>query len=286
MTIELVSKTRCFGGLQKVYKHESSELNCTMKFSLYEPEQRADTERFHVLFYLSGLTCTEENFIQKSGFQKYANEQRLMVVGPDTSPRGCNIPGDRDAYDFGEGAGFYVDATKEPWSKHYRMYSYVTKELPTLIRQNFPFISGKFGIFGHSMGGHGAISIGLRNPNLFKSISAFAPICNPSNSPWGRDKTFKFYLGEDIQDEWGKYDSKELVLSYAGPPRKILVDQGTEDDFLSSHLMPETLKDAATANSNVDVELRMQEGYNHSYFFIATFIEDHLKHHAHILNAA
>jgi len=280
--LELVSKNKCFNGYQKVYRHFSKELNCSMKFSLYEPTT-AD-KKFHVLFYLSGLTCSEENFIFKSGFQKYASEYELMVVGPDTSPRGLNLPGEKDSWEVGEGAGFYVDALLEPWSKHYRMYSYVTNELPKLIEEHFP-TSGNFGICGHSMGGHGAIVCGLRNPTLFKSISAFAPICNPTVSKWGRDTAFPVYFGEANKNEWPKYDSCEVIKAYNGPVREILVDQGSEDDFLDTHLMPTNLKTAADANTgHVKLNLRMQNGFNHSYYFIATFVPDHIKHHAQILN--
>jgi S-formylglutathione hydrolase len=283
--LELVSKAKCFNGYQKVYRHFSKELDCSMKFALYEPETPSEAnKKFHVLFYLSGLTCNEENFIHKSGFQKYASEHQLMVVGPDTSPRGLNLPGEKDSWEIGEGAGFYVDALLEPWANYYRMYSYVTSELPKLIQEHFP-TTGNFGIFGHSMGGHGAMVCGLRNPTLFKSISAFAPICNPSVSKWGRDTAFRVYFGEANKNEWAKYDSCELVKSYNGPVKEILVDQGTEDDFLDSHLMPINLKLAAESNSdNIKLNLRMQNGFNHSYYFIASFVADHIKHHAQILN--
>ncbi|CAL8072962.1 unnamed protein product [Orchesella dallaii] len=283
-SLELVSSIKCFNGFQKVYKHVSKELNCSMNFSLYEPVAANPNDKFHVLFYLSGLTCTEQNFIQKSSFQRFAGEQKLIVVGPDTSPRGCNLPGESDRWDFGASAGCYLDALVEPWSKHYRMYSYVTKELPALIKENFP-TTGKFGIFGHSMGGHGAMVCGLRNPELFLSISAFAPICNPTQTEWGKDVALKNYLGEENKDKWNIYDSTELMKTYDGPERNILVDQGDDDEFLKTHLLPENLKAAAEANPKIQVNLRMQPGYNHSYFFISTFISDHIEHHAKILNA-
>jgi len=283
--LELVSSAKCFNGVQKVFKHLSSKLNCSMNFSLFEPHVTSPEDKFSVLFYLSGLTCSEQNFIQKSGFQKYASEHRLIVVGPDTSPRGCNIPGDKDNWDFGEGAGAYVDAVKEPWSKHYRMYSYVTKELPTLIKEHFP-TTGKFGIFGHSMGGHGALVCGLRNPDLFQSISAFSPITNPSITEWGKDKVFKNYLGNENKDLWADYDSCEVIKHYKGPAKDILVDQGDSDEFLLKILHPENLINAAAHNpDHVKLTLRMQPGYGHSYFFVQSFIPDHMAHHAKILNA-
>jgi len=284
MALEVVSKVKCFGGFQKVYKHFSEELKCPMKFSLYEPEGAASGEKFNVLFYLSGLTCTEENFIMKSGFQQYANEHKFIVVGPDTSPRGLDLPGDKDMWNFGEGAGAYLDALKEPWANNYRMYSYVAKELPKLIQDTFP-TTGKIGIFGHSMGGHGAICIGLRNPDLFQSISAFAPITNPINTSWGSDIAFKNYLGEENRDKWSLYDSCQLTTKKSRPPREILVDQGLDDEFLDSLLKPYNLKDAVARNSDkLKLNLRLHDGYNHSYYFVASFIKDHFLHHAQILN--
>jgi len=289
MALELVSSAKCYNGFQKVFKHLSSELHCSMNFSVYEPfaaTSEGGGERLPVLFYLSGLTCSEQNFIQKSGFQKYASEHKLIVVGPDTSPRGCDIPGDKEMWDFGEGAGAYVDAVKEPWSKHYRMYSYVTIELPKIINDNFS-TSGKFGICGHSMGGHGAIVCGLRRPDLFQSISAFAPIVNPIITIWARDKVFKNYLGDENEDKlWPLYDSCEIMKSYTGPARDILVDQGDSDEFLQQILHPENLIAAAAQSPHhVKLTLRMQPGYNHSYFFVQSFIPDHIAHHAKILNA-
>jgi S-formylglutathione hydrolase len=284
MSLEVVSKVKCFHGFQFVYRHLSKELNCPMKFSLFVPIiDPSSHEKFHTLFYLSGLTCTEENFIQKSGFQKYASEHKLMVVGPDTSPRGIDIPGQSDSWEFGQSAGWYLDATEEPWKSNYRMYSYVTKELPELVQSSFP-TTGTFGIFGHSMGGHGAIVCGLRNPEIFKSISAFAPASNPSQSPWGKEKAFKNFLGEHNREKWNIYDSCELIKEYGGPTRNILVDQGAADDFLESNLLPQNLKAAAEQNpSKIQLNLRLQEGYNHSYFFVSTFIGDHFAHHAKIL---
>ncbi|KAL6732477.1 hypothetical protein Aduo_003233 [Ancylostoma duodenale] len=277
MVAEVVSSVRCFHGRQNVYKHHSDVLNCDMHFGAYIPDHK-EGEHLPGLFYLSGLTCTHANFMEKSGFQRFASEYGIVVVHPDTSPRGVDLPNDSDSWDFGKGAGFYLDATVEPWSKHYKMYSYVTKELPEVIKNLLPIDLGKLGIFGHSMGGHGAISIGLKNPDLFKSISAFAPICNPMNCPWGK-KAFTGYLGPDTET-WEQYDSSLLLKTYKGPSRKVLIDQGANDSFLpAGQLLPESLKSTDT----VSVELRMQPEYDHSYYFIATFIGDHFKHHATIL---
>ncbi|VDO46233.1 unnamed protein product [Haemonchus placei] len=213
--------------------------------------------------------------MEKSGFQRYASEHGMIVVHPDTSPRGVDLPGDSDSWDFGKGAGFYVDATEKPWSDHYRMYSYVTEELLDTVKKLLPIDPARLGIFGHSMGGHGAISIGLKRHDIFKSISAFAPICHPINCPWGQ-KAFKNYLGSDTKT-WEQYDSSLLLKSYNGSPRKILVDQGASDSFLSAgQLQPESLK----STDSVSVEVRTQPEYDHSYYFIATFIGDHFKFHA------
>ncbi|XP_002415084.4 S-formylglutathione hydrolase [Ixodes scapularis] len=274
--LTLVSSNKCFGGLQKVYSHFSSTLKCTMKFAIFLPP-KSEAAPVPLLYWLSGLTCTEQNFIQKAGAQKYASELSLAIVCPDTSPRGCNIEGEEDSWDLGTGAGFYVDATQGKWKENYKMYSYVTKELPSLM-ENFPVDTKRQGIFGHSMGGHGALTCALKNPGMYKSVSAFAPICNPVNCPWGK-KAFSNYLGDD-QKAWEEHDATCLVQKYRGPPLMLLVDQGTEDGFLKDQqLLPESLLEASQKNG-VGITLRMQEGYDHSYFFIATFIEDHLKHHA------
>ncbi|CAN7943268.1 unnamed protein product [Ixodes pacificus] len=274
--LTLVSSNKCFGGLQKVYSHFSSTLKCTMKFAIFLPP-KSEAAPVPLLYWLSGLTCTEQNFIQKAGAQKYASELSLAIVCPDTSPRGCNIEGEEDSWDLGTGAGFYVDATQGKWKENYKMYSYVTKELPSLM-ENFPVDTKRQGIFGHSMGGHGALTCALKNPGMYKSVSAFAPICNPVDCPWGK-KVFSNYLGDD-QKAWEEHDATCLVQKYKGPPLMLLVDQGTEDGFLKDQqLLPERLLDASQ-KSGVGITLRMQEGYDHSYFFIATFIEDHLKHHA------
>jgi S-formylglutathione hydrolase len=247
-----------------------------MRFGVFLPPQ-AEARPVPLLYWLSGLTCTEENFIVKAGAQRVAAELGLALVVPDTSPRGLKIPGEDENYDFGTGAGFYVDATQAPWSRGYRMYSYVTKELPALIASSFPVDGEKAGIFGHSMGGHGALTIALKNPEYYKSVSAFAPISSPMRCPWG-EKALTGYLGQD-RAAWREYDATALLeeRGWRGPP--LLVDQGTSDQFLESQLKPELLQQACR-RSGVPLELRLQAGYDHSYFFIASFIEDHLRFHA------
>jgi S-formylglutathione hydrolase len=279
MTLNTVSQNKCFGGVQGTYSHDSAETQCTMRFGVFLPPQ-AQTDRVPVLYWLSGLTCTEENFIVKAGAQRVAAELGLAIVVPDTSPRGLKLPGESASHDFGLGAGFYVDATEEPWVQGYRMYSYVTKELPKVVAANFPVDPSRAGIFGHSMGGHGALTIALRNPDAYRSASAFAPICSPMRCPWG-EKALTGYLGSD-RNRWRDYDATALLedLGWSGPP--LLVDQGTKDPFLNDQLRPDLLK-AACAQRGIAIELRMQEGYDHSYFFIATFIEDHLRFHARLL---
>ena len=221
--LSLVSSAKCFGGKQEVYSHESQQLKCKMNFSVYLPPKATDGQKVPVLYWLSGLTCTEQNFIIKSGFQRYAAQENLMVVGPDTSPRGVNIEGEDDSYDFGSGAGFYVDATEDKWKNNYRMYSYVTKELPKLIEANFPVMAGCQSISGHSMGGHGALICALKNPGLYKCATAFAPIANPIKAKWGQ-KCFTGYLGSNT-DLWNQYDATLLVANYNGPPLNLLIDQ-------------------------------------------------------------
>jgi S-formylglutathione hydrolase len=278
--LTLVSEHRCFGGVQRFYKHESREVRGPMKFSAYVPPQ-AQTGKVPVLFYLSGLTCTEETFAIKAHAQQTAAELGLMLIAPDTSPREPRLPGDADSWDFGYSAGFYVDATAAPWSQYYRMYSYVTKELPQLITAELPVRAGATGIFGHSMGGHGALICALRNPQTYKSVSAFAPIAAPMQCPWGK-KAFGNYLGPDSQT-WRDYDASELVARQAYPGH-ILIDQGGSDQFLAEQLLPEKFK-AAAAKAGQSLELRMQPGYDHGYYFIQTFMADHLRHHARQLNA-
>jgi S-formylglutathione hydrolase len=275
-SIKLVAENLCFGGVQGVYTHTARETACAMRFAVFVPPQ-AKSRHVPVLYWLSGLTCTEENFTVKAGAQRIASELGLAIVVPDTSPRGLGIPGEGDSYDFGLGAGFYVDATEEPWSRGYRMYSYVAVELPRVVAENFPIDSSRAGIFGHSMGGHGALGIALKNPRAYKSVSAFAPISSPMRCPWG-EKALAGYLGND-RSRWREYDATVLLeeRGWSGPP--LLVDQGTKDAFLESQLKPQLLSEAC-ARGNVALELRMQDGYDHSYYFIASFIEDHLRFHA------
>lgn len=276
MTITLISQHKCFDGMQYVYEHPSQTTRSTMRFGLFLPPQ-IKTTLFPVLYWLSGLTCTEENFIIKAGAQRIASELGLALVIPDTSPRGLQLPGDRDHYDVGEGAGFYVDATIAPWSSHYRMYSYITKELAEIVSTHFSIDPNRAGIFGHSMGGHGALTLALKNPNYYKSVSAFAPISSPMRCPWG-EKAFNTYLGHD-RERWRSYDASALILTHPWRGPAILVDQGTQDPFLTAQLKPDLLQKACQ-DAGVELHLRMQDGYDHSYFFIATFMEDHLRFHA------
>jgi S-formylglutathione hydrolase len=278
--IQLVSEHGCFGGTQQFYKHASRETRGTMKFSVYLPPAaksgRGKSEKLPVLYYLSGLTCTEETFPIKGHAQQVAAELGIMLVAPDTSPREPRIPGDADSWDFGQGAGFYVDATQAPWSTNYRMYSYVTRELPEVVAANFPADADATGIFGHSMGGHGALVCALRNPDRYKSVSAFAPIAAPMQCPWGK-KAFGNYLGPD-QDAWREYDASELVARKAFPGL-IRIDQGKADQFLVEQLLPEKFA-AAAAKSGQKLDLKMHEGYDHGYYFIQSFMAEHLRHHA------
>ena len=275
MSLTLVSEHRCFGGVQKFYKHDSREIRGPMRFSAYLPPQ-ARAGKVPVLYYLSGLTCTEETFPIKAHAQATAAQLGLMLIAPDTSPREPRLPGDADSWDFGYSAGFYVDATAAPWSQYYRMYSYVTRELPEIAAGELPAAAGATGIFGHSMGGHGALVCALRNPERYKSVSAFAPIGAPAQCPWGQ-KAFSNYLGTDAQT-WRDYDASVLVARrpFPGP---ILIDQGGSDQFLAAQLKPEIFS-AAAATSGQRLELRMQPGYDHGYYFIQTFMADHLRHHA------
>jgi S-formylglutathione hydrolase len=278
--LETLAEHRCFGGVQGYYRHESRECGSPMRFSVYRPPA-AESGSVPVLYYLAGLTCTEETFAIKAGAQRVAAELGLMLVAPDTSPRIPRLAGDDSAWDFGLGAGFYVDATSEPWSRHYRMYSYVTRELPQIVAANFPARAGAQGIFGHSMGGHGALVCALRNPGSYRSLSAFAPIAAPSRCPWGT-KAFSGYLGDD-RKAWAEYDASELIARQAFPGR-VLIDQGSSDPFLREQLLPEALETAAR-EAGQDLQLRRHPGYDHGYFFIASFVEDHLRHHAAALHA-
>jgi len=276
---ERLSSSRAFDGEQAVYRHDSEATRSPMRFGVYLPPQAAHG-RVPAVFWLSGLTCTEENFIAKAGAQRVAAELGLALVVSDTSPRGLDIPGDRDAWDFGEGAGFYVDATVAPWSDNYRMYSYVSAELPALVASHFPIDASRLSICGHSMGGHGALVIALRNPQTFRAVSAFAPIASPMRCPWG-EKALGGYLGGD-RNAWRAYDATALVteLGWAGPP--IVVDQGSADPFLVQQLKPQLLE-ATCAETGVALELNRRDGYDHSYFFIASFIESHLRWHGEML---
>lgn len=282
MTITLIEQHKCFDGIQAIYSHFSTETTCTMRFSIFTPPQAA-TAKVPVLYWLSGLTCTEENFMTKAGAQRLAAKFGLVLVVPDTSPRGLGIAGETETYDFGEGAGFYLDATQTPWSKGYRMYTYIRKELTALIASHFPVDITRTGIFGHSMGGHGALTMALKDPDYFTSVSAFAPICSPMHCPWG-EKAFTRYLGSD-RNQWKTYDATALVMERGWNGPALLVDQGTSDPFLESQLMPWRL-DQACQTANIPLELRMQAGYDHSYFFIASFMEDHLRFHARNLQCA
>ena len=278
MVLTPVCLNKCFDGTQGVYRHASRETACTMRFGVFLPPQaKSGSALVPVLYWLSGLSCTEENFIVKAGAQRVAAELGICIVTPDTSPRGLELPGESDSVDFGIGAGFYLDATQAPWSRYYRMYSYITHELPDLVAANFPVDPARTGIFGHSMGGHGALVMALRNPRRYKSVSAFAPIASPIRCPWG-EKAFNGYLGPD-RAAWGEYDTTALLETrgWKGPP--LLVDQGTEDQFIATQLKPELLREACD-RAGVAVELRLRDGYDHSYFFIASFIEDHLRFHA------
>ncbi len=278
MTIENISQAKVAGGWHKQYTHFSATLDCNMRFAIFLPPNASKENPVPVLYWLSGLTCTDENFMQKAGAFKAAAEQGIAIVAPDTSPRGEGVADDEN-YDLGQGAGFYVNATQAPWDSHYHMYDYVVTELPALIESFFPVTSVK-SISGHSMGGHGALTIGIKNEDNYRSISAFSPITNPMQCPWGQ-KAFNQYLGLDIE-EWKYYDASEL-LKTKGTKLPMLVDQGEADNFLIEQLKPEQLVEAAKV-TNADLELRMQPGYDHSYFFISSFIDEHIEFHAAYLN--
>ena len=278
-TIEQIGANQSFGGQQLRYKHQSAVLNCEMTFSIYLPPQ-AVKGPVPVLYWLSGLTCNDENFVQKAGAQQHAAEHGIAIVCPDTSPRGDGVADDPEAaYDMGLGAGFYVDAKQQPWAEHYQMYSYILDELPALINRDFPVDGQRTSISGHSMGGHGALTIALKNPERFKSVSAFAPICSPLNCPWG-DKVLSNYLGDDRQ-LWAQYDAVELIKQ-AKQHLPVLVDQGDADNFLTEQLKTELLVEAGQV-ADYPMQIRMQSDYDHSYFFIATFITEHMAFHARAL---
>ena len=285
VSLELLSEHACFGGVQRFYQHASTVIGLPMRFSVYLPPQaRIDAAGGQVstLLYLAGLTCTEETFAMKAGAQRVAAELGLALIAPDTSPRGAGVPGEADSWDFGVGAGFYLDATQAPWSQHYRMESYLTTELLPLVAQALPVDGQRLGIFGHSMGGHGALTLALRHPDLFMSVSAFAPICAPSQCPWGQ-KAFNGYLGADTT-LWVTHDASALMSerSIAPFPGGILIDQGLSDKFLPTQLHPHLFEDAC-AKAGQPLTLRRHAGYDHGYYFIATCMADHLKHHAQTL---
>ena len=282
--LEKIGFNLSFGGQQLRFRHRSEVLNCDMTFSIYLPPQ-SEQVPVPVLYWLSGLTCTDENFVAKAGAQQYAAEQGIAIVCPDTSPRGDGVPDDPGgAYDFGLGAGFYVNATEQPWSDHYQMYDYVLDELPGLINSKFPVNSEKMSISGHSMGGHGALTIALKNPTRYSSVSAFSPICSPINCPWGQKALGEFIGGNptDNHSQWAQHDAVELVKSSSTNTKDsllVLIDQGEADNFLDEQLKIKLLEDAAAA-TDFPMQIRMQPGYDHSYFFIATFINEHISFHA------
>jgi S-formylglutathione hydrolase len=278
ISMERIEHRAAFGGWQDVYQHRSQVLGCEMKVAVYLPPQAA-TQTLPVLYWLSGLTCTEQNFITKAGAQRYAAEHGVILVAPDTSPRGDDVA-DAEGYDLGKGAGFYLNATEQPWAAHYRMYDYIVEELPALVEAHLP-ASGARSISGHSMGGHGALVIALKNPGRYRSVSAFSPIVAPTRVPWGQ-KAFTAYLGED-RSAWAAWDASELVAT-AEEKLPLLVDQGGGDEFLDTQLQPQWLQAACTAAGH-PLQLRLQPGYDHSYYFISTFIGDHIAHHAKALHA-
>ena len=280
MSFQTLSEQRCFGGVQGIYKHASASTGTDMRFAVYQPPQ-ANKGKVPVLYYLAGLTCTEETATIKAGAQRVAAETGLMLVMPDTSPRGAGIEGEDADWDFGTGAGFYIDATRAPWSASYRMERYVTQELRELVEGSLPVRAGARGIVGHSMGGHGALTLALRHPDLYRSVSAFAPICAPTRCPWG-EKAFSGYLGDE-REAWKAHDACELVRTKPSG-HLLLVDQGSDDQFLAEQLHPHLLQQACR-ESGQKLTLRMQAGYDHSYWFIQTFMAEHLGHHAAVLRA-
>ncbi|MBE7216561.1 S-formylglutathione hydrolase [Shewanella benthica] len=285
MTVENLSSNKIFGGWNKQYSHQSTSLNCAMRFAIYLPPQASNGQKVPVLYWLSGLTCSDENFMHKAGAQRLAAELGIAIVAPDTSPRGSDVADD-EGYDLGQGAGFYVNATQAPWNKHYQMYDYIVHELPALVESMFP-VTDKRSIAGHSMGGHGALVIALRNSAAYQSVSAFSPISNPINCPWGK-KAFTAYLGRDTS-AWSDYDASTLMRNASEVDGAsflpALVSQGEADNFLTEQLKPETLQAAAKA-SGYPLVLESHEGYDHSYFFIASFIEQHLRFHAEHLSVS
>ena len=284
-TLQLLSEHGCFGGVQRFYEHDSGAIGLPMRFSVFLPAQAVPgdaRDKVPAIVYLAGLTCNEETFMIKAGAQRRATELGIALIAPDTSPRGAGVPGETDSWDFGLAASFYLDATAKPWSAHYRMETYLTQELPALLAQQLPIDSGRLGLSGHSMGGHGALTLALRHPGLFKSLSAFAPICAPTQCPWGQ-KAFTGYLGADSAT-WREHDASHLMARAAAAPFPdgILIDQGLADKFLEAQLHPHLFEHACAAVKQ-PLTLRRHAGYDHSYYFISTFINDHLDHHARIL---
>ena len=273
--MEIFASNKSFGGWNKMFSHFSESCGGIMKCSIYLPP-KADLEKVPVLYWLSGLTCTHENFITKAGAQQTASELGLMLVAPDTSPRGAGVDGEDDHYDLGTGAGFYINATSEKWAQNYRMEDYIIHELPKVIKENFPVLSERQAIFGHSMGGHGALTLALKHPSLFRSVSAFAPICAPSQCPWGQ-KAFTEYLGDD-QMEWLKHDANQMMKT-TNMKTPMLIEQGSADEFLERELNFELFRETCS-NRNYPATFHIREGYDHSYYFIATFIGDHLRFHS------
>lgn len=284
MSLRLLGEHGCFGGVQRFYEHDAHEIGLPMRFAVYLPPQALAGQRCPAVVYLAGLTCSEETFVTKAGVQRVAAREGLILIAPDTSPRHANLPGDSESWDLGVGAGFYVDATEEPWARHYRMYSYVVQELHSVALNNLPVDPKRVGIMGHSMGGHGALTIALRNPQQYRSVSAFAPIAAPMRCPWGQ-KAFTAYLGAD-RENWKQYDASALVdaagrESFANG---ILIDQGLNDKFLAEQLYPEVFEEACRTAGQA-LRLRRHAGYDHGYYFIASFMEDHLLHHKACLSA-
>ena len=279
--LQRVAHYKAFDGWQERYKHYSASCQCYMHFSIYLPPQAKKSSPLPVLYWLSGLTCTDENFFQKAGAQRYAATVGLIIVACDTSPRQVNLPGEDADWDFGSGAGFYLNATEAPWSKHYHLYDYVRNELPALIAAHFPVDKQRQSIAGHSMGGHGALILALAEPSAYRSVSAFAPITAPMQCPWG-EKAFSHYLGDD-KTSWEKYDASRLVAS-TQHQLPLLIDQGDADEFLEEQLKPQILQKACE-QVNFPLTLNMRAGYDHSYFFISTFIGEHINYHMQALSA-
>lgn len=274
--VKLLSESKCFGGVQRIYQHLSNTAQCDMRFGLFLPSDDPH-QNYPLLFWLSGLTCTEENFIVKTHMQSLAVQYGFAVVNPDTSPRGLNYPGENERYDFGTGAGFYVDAIEKPWINGYRMYSYVTQELPDVLAQHFSLDLSRVAVMGHSMGGHGALMVALRNPSFFRSVSAFSPICSVVSSPWGQN-ALNQYLGDNMS-QWQAYDVVHLLKTQGWQGPAIRIDFGTKDEYLNEQLKPELLEEAIEQQS-APIKVYMQEGYDHSFYFVKTFLESHFKLHA------